>query len=131
MLGTHQGIICYTLGQRRGLGVSSDGRLYVQHIDPAANTVTLTSGQGLYARTLEAGHINLIPCAALTAPLRVRAKVRYRQQAQSATVEQTGPDRLRVTFDQPQRAITPGQTVALYDGDVVVGGGTIERVKED
>ena len=131
VLGTHQGIICYTLGQRRGLGVSSDGRLYVQHIDPAANTVTLTSGQGLYARTLEAGHINLIPCAALTAPLRVRAKVRYRQQAQSATVEQTGPDRLRVTFDQPQRAITPGQTVALYDGDVVVGGGTIERVKED
>ena len=131
VLGTHRGIIHYTLGQRRGLGVSWAERLYVRRIDPAANTVTLTSGGGLYARELEAGHINLIPCAALSGPVRVQAKARYRQPPQSATAEQTGPDRLRVVFDQPQRALTPGQTVALYDGDVVVGGGTIDYVKED
>ena len=132
VLGQHEGIIAYTLGQRRGLGVSSaEGRLYVTKIDPAANTVTLGKNEALFAKTLEAGHINLIPCQRLTAPLRVQAKARYRHSAQNATVEQIGEDRIRVTFDQPQRAITPGQAVVLYDGDIVVGGGTIDTVLEE
>ena len=131
VLGRHEGIIAYTLGQRRGLGVSSaDGRLYVTKISPADNTVTLGKNADLFSRTLEADHINLIPCDKLTSPQRVQAKARYRHSAQPATVEQVGEDRIRVTFDQPQRAITPGQAVVLYDGDVVVGGGTIDTVLE-
>lgn len=132
ILGRHEGIIAYTMGQRRGLGVSSaNGRLYVTSIDPAANTITLSDNASLFARTLEADHINLIACNHLDTPIRVQAKVRYRQQAQPAVAEQIGPDRIRVTFDQPQRAITPGQAVVLYDGELVVGGGTIDRVMEE
>ena len=132
VLGQHEGIISYTLGQRRGLGVSSaDGRLYVTKIDPESNRVTLGKNEDLFARTLEADHINFIPFDSLNGPLRVQAKARYRQPAQPAVVEQVGEDRIRVTFDQPQRAITPGQAVVLYDGDIVVGGGTIHRVLEE
>ena len=131
VLGRHEGIIAYTLGQRRGLGVSSaDGRLYVTRIDPEANTVTLGSNEALFARTLEADTINFIPFDRLDKPLRVQAKARYRQQAQEAVVEQIGEDRIRVTFDHPQRAMTPGQAVVLYHGDLVVGGGTIRTVTE-
>ena len=132
VLGQHEGIISYTLGQRRGLGVSSaDGRLYVTKIDPESNRVTLGKNEDLFARTLEADHINFIPFDSLNGPLRVQAKARYRQTAQSAVVEQVGEDRIWVTFDRPQRAITPGQAVVLYDGDIVVGGGTIRRVLEE
>ena len=132
VLGRHEGIVRYTIGQRRGLGVSSaDGRLYVSRIDPEGNTVTLADNAALFSRVLEADGVNLIPVDRLDAPLRVQAKVRYRQQGQSATVEQIAPDRIRVTFDQPQRAVTPGQAVVLYDGDVVIGGGTIQRVMEE
>lgn len=132
VLGRHDGIISYTLGQRRGLGVSSaNGRLYVTHIDPAANTVTLSDNNALFARTVEADRVNFIPFDRLNAPLRVQAKARYRHGAQPAVVEQIGADRIRVTFDQPQRAMTPGQAVVLYDGDVVVGGGTIDKVLEE
>lgn len=131
VLGRHGGIVRYTIGQRRGLGVSSaDGRLYVTHIDPAANTVTLGPNEGLFSRVLEAREINFIPFDRLDAPLRVQAKVRYRQQGQPATVEQIGPDRIRVTFDRPQRAVTAGQAVVLYDGDVVIGGGIIDGIAE-
>lgn len=132
VLGRHEGIIAYTLGQRRGLGLSSaNGRLYVTKIDPTANTVTLSDNDALFARTVEADGVNFIPFDRLNAPLRVQAKARYRHAAQPATVEQIGPDRIRVTFDRPQRAMTPGQAVVLYDGDVVIGGGTIDKVLED
>lgn len=132
VLGRHEGIISYTLGQRRGLGVSSaNGRLYVTRIDPAANTVTLSDNHALFARTVEADRINFIPFDRLNAPLNVQAKARYRHGAQSAVVEQIGEDRIRVTFDQPQRAMTPGQAIVLYDGEIVVGGGTIDRVLEE
>ena len=77
---------------------------------------------------MEADDINFIPFDRLDRPLRVQAKARYRQQAQEAVVEQIDTDRIRVTFDAPQRAMTPGQAVVLYDGDTVVGGGTIDRV---
>jgi len=126
LLGRHCGIVNYTLGQRRGLGVSSNqGRLYVTGIDPAANTVILGPNEDLFSTTLTAKHINLIPCDTLPGPMRLKAKVRYRMPEQPCTAEQIGPDALRIVFDQPQRAITPGQSVVLYDGDYVMGGGVI------
>lgn len=127
-LGRHRGIVHYTVGQRRGLGVSSErGRLYVKEIRPRDNTVVLSGSGSLFARTLTAGRLNLIPCARLDGPVRLRAKIRYRMAEQSCTVEQTGEDAIRLTFDQPQRAITPGQTVVLYDGDLVVGAAVITQ----
>ncbi len=128
VLGRHTGIIDYTVGKRRGLGVSSSrGRLYVKEIRPADNAVILSGSDSLFARALEARELNLIACGRLDAPVRLRAKIRYRMAEQPCTVEQTGEDAIRLTFDQPQRAITPGQTVVLYDGDTVVGGAVIAR----
>ena len=126
VLGAHTGIIDYTLGQRRGLGVSSTrGRLYVKEVRPQDNSVVLSCNDSLYGSTLTAANLNLIACDHLSAPVRLRAKVRYRMAEQPCTVEQTGPDTIHLAFDQPQRAITPGQAVVLYDGDTVVGGATI------
>lgn len=127
VLGTHQGIIHYTVGQRRGLGVSSNqGRLYVQQVRPEDNAVVLGDNTSLFRRTLTARELNLIPMERLDAPLKVWAKVRYRMAPQPAVLEQTGPDTALVTFEQPQRAITPGQSVVFYDGDLVVGGAVIQ-----
>ena len=127
VLGEHRGLVRYTVGQRRGLGVSGGARLYVKELRPADNAVVLGDHTSLYGKTLEAVGLNLIPCERLDGPIRLTAKVRYRMAAQSCTAWQTGPDRLRVEFDQPQRAITPGQTVVFYDGDTVVGGATISK----
>ena len=124
-LGEHRELVRYTVGQRRGLGVSGGARLYVKELRPADNAVVLGDDASLYGRTLEAAGLNLIPCGRLEGPVRLSAKVRYRMAAQPCTAWQTGPDSLRVEFDRPQRAITPGQTVVLYDGDTVVGGATI------
>lgn len=124
VLGRHTGVIDYTVGQRRGLGVSSQrGRLYVKEI--RENAVILSGNDSLFERTLTANELNLIPCARLDGTVRLRAKIRYRMAEQPCAVEQTGEDSIRLTFDQPQRAITPGQTVVLYDGDLVVGAATI------
>jgi tRNA-specific 2-thiouridylase len=125
-LGRHRGMVRYTLGQRRGLGVAAQGRIYVTAKDLAANTLTLGPEEDLYSTTLVAGDINLIALEKLERPLRARVKTRYLQAEQWATVEQTGEDRLRVAFDEPQRAITPGQAAVIYDGDLVLGGGTIQ-----
>lgn len=125
VLGTHRGIIRYTVGQRRGLGLSFPEPMYVCSVNPSDNTVTLGKHQELFSRSLTAADINLISRSSIEKPLRLKAKVRYRQEEQWATVSQPEPDRLKILFDQPQRAITKGQAVVLYDGDVVVGGGTI------
>ncbi|MDR3343329.1 MAG: tRNA 2-thiouridine(34) synthase MnmA [Treponema sp.] len=125
VLGTHRGLIRYTIGQRRGLGLSFPVPMYVSAKSTTNNTVTVGTEQVLYAKTLTADTINLIACTELARPLRVTVKTRYLQAEQGAIVEQTGTDTLRVDFDTPQRAITAGQAVVLYDGDVVVGGGTI------
>ncbi|MCD8149479.1 MAG: tRNA 2-thiouridine(34) synthase MnmA [Clostridiales bacterium] len=125
ILGQHNGIIRYTVGQRKGLGIALGQPMYVKKIDPAANTVTLGTNEELFTTALTAKDINLISAEYLDAPMRVKAKVRYRHKEQWATAEQLDEDTLRVVFDEPQRAITAGQAVVLYDGDVVVGGGTI------
>lgn len=127
ILGRHRGIIGYTVGQRRGLGVSGGHRLYVGSKNCRDNTVTLTDNDRLFARRLLAGDINLIAVDRLEGPLRCRARIRYKQAEQPATAIQTGPDELTVVFDEPQRAIAPGQAVVLYDGDTVLGGGTIRQ----
>ena len=126
ILGTHRGMIHYTIGQRKGLGVALGRPMFVSHKDPLANTVTLSDNDALFSNTVLAKQIHWVALESLQAPLRVQAKIRYNMQAQPAVVEQIGEDRIRVVFDSPQRAITPGQSVVLYDGDYVVGGGIIE-----
>lgn len=126
VLGRHRGIIRYTIGQRKGLGLSLPEPMYVCAVSPSDNTVTLGRESELYSRVLTAKDINLISLSRIENPLRVQAKVRYRQKEQWATVIQIDADTLRVEFDEPQRAVTKGQSVVLYDGDTVVGGGTIQ-----
>lgn len=125
-LGEHKGLIRYTVGQRKGLGLALPAPLYVKEKDARKNTVVLSPESGLYQKELTASDINLIACAALESPVRVKAKVRYKQEEQQARIEQIGEDRVHVEFDAPQRAISKGQAVVFYDGDTVVGGGTIE-----
>lgn len=125
VLGEHKGIIRYTRGQRKGLGLALSKPMYVCGIDSSANKVILGDNKDLFSDSLDAEDINLIVTDRLDQPIRAEVKVRYSQSAQPATVWQTGEDRLHVEFDGPQRAITGGQAVVLYDGDTVIGGGTI------
>ncbi len=125
VLGTHKGIIRYTVGQRKGLGIASNEPLYVAAVNPVENTVTLAPERELYTKTLTAGNINLIAVEELKRPVRLMAKIRYRHQEEPATVTQNNDNTLTVVFDEPQRAITKGQSVVLYDGDIVFGGGII------
>lgn len=125
VLGTHKGIIRYTVGQRKGLGISSSEPLYVSEILPEENRVVLGTDEELFSKTLDAAKINLITCDSIPFPVKLKAKIRYRHKEQIATVEQTDDDRLHIEFETPQRAITKGQSVVLYDGDYVVGGGII------
>ncbi len=124
-LGTHRGIVHYTIGQRKGLGISAGHPLYVCGIEPETNRVVLGKNEDLFSDVLEAEDVNLISVPSLAEPMRVRAKIRYRHQEQPATAWMTQDGLLHVKFDEPQRAITRGQAVVLYDGDTVVGGGTI------
>lgn len=126
VLGRHKGLECYTTGQRKGLGISSNDPLYVVRKDLEAGTVVLGPDSALYSTALTAGRLNWISIPALTRPMQVTAKTRYSQKEAAATIEPLPDNRVRVTFQTPQRAITAGQAVVFYDGDVVVGGGTIE-----
>ena len=126
VLGTHKGIIKYTVGQRKGLGLALPCPMYVKEKDLANNKVILCKNEELFSRELYAKDINLITCDKIDKPLHIKARVRYNQAEQDAIVEQVGNNRLHIVFDKPQRAISKGQAVVLYDGDVVVGGGTIE-----
>ena len=130
VLGRHKGIIRYTIGQRKGLGLALKEPMYVKEVNTENNTVVLAREEELYDKVLTADDVNLISVEEIKEPMRVKAKVRYRQPEQWATVTQTGEDEIRVEFDEPQRAITKGQSVVLYDGDVIVGGGTIKTVGE-
>ena len=126
VLGQHKGIIRYTIGQRKGLGLALPAPMYVCKKDLENNKVVLCSNDELFSTELYANSINLISCDSIDKPLKIKAKVRYNQQEQPATVTQVDTDRLHIVFDKPQRAISKGQAVVLYDGDIVVGGGTIE-----
>ena len=125
VLGRHEGIFNFTVGQRKGLGVSSPSPLYVLQIDPVSHRVTVGADEELATRTLRARGLNWISIPGLTAPMRVRAKIRHRHEPAWAMLEPAGKDEVLATFDEPQRAVTPGQSAVFYDGDEVVGGGWI------
>lgn len=128
VVGKHCGAVCYTLGQRKGLGIALGEPVYVCSKDMSANTVTVGPEEALFATTVLAKDWNWFPFETLTAPVRVMAKARYRHIPQPATVYPEEDGTARVVFDTPQRAMTPGQTIALYDGDMVIGGGVITEV---
>ena len=125
VLGHHKGIVHYTVGQRKGLGISSDRRLYVCAIDPQDETVVIGHESDLYGREVELSDFNWISGKVPDTGLRCKAKIRYRHKEQPAYAVPIGDDKVRIIFDTPQRAITPGQAAVLYDGDIVLGGGTI------
>jgi len=130
VIGEHAGVHNFTVGQRKGLGVATGSPLYVIQIKNDTRQVVVGKDEELYSRTLRAHRVNLISTSELREPMRVAVKIRHKHQPASAVIESTesaGPDEVRVTFDEPQRALTPGQAAVFYDGDIVVGGGWIEN----
>jgi tRNA-specific 2-thiouridylase len=125
VIGRHEGIFNFTVGQRKGLGVAGPAPLYVLNIDPASHRVTVGADAEVVTRTLRARRLNWISIAELSSPMRVRVKIRHRHEPAWAMLEPAGGDEALATFDEPQRAVTPGQAAVFYDGDEVVGGGWI------
>jgi tRNA-specific 2-thiouridylase len=125
VIGEHSGIHNFTVGQRKGLGVATGSPLYVLQIKGDSKQVVVGDSENLYSRTLRARRVNLISVGDLTEPMRVTVKIRHRHEPAPATVEKSGDDEILVRFDEPQRAITPGQAAVFYDGNLVVGGGWI------
>jgi tRNA-uridine 2-sulfurtransferase len=125
VIGEHHGIHNFTVGQRKGLGVATGSPLYVIQINGEKGQVMVGKDEDLYTRTLRARRVNLISVPDLFQPMRVAVKIRHRHEPAPALLEKSGDDEVRVTFDQPQRAVTPGQASVFYDHDVVVGGGWI------
>lgn len=125
VLGRHRGLPFYTIGQRRGLGISSTHPLYVLGLDVESNRLLVGSNSDLYHQSLIAVDSNFISIADLTQPMQVMAKIRYRATASPALISKVGGE-VRVDFDTPQRAVTPGQSVVYYQNDCVVGGGIIK-----
>lgn len=127
ILGTHKGIIHYTIGQRRGIGLSFEGPRYVVDKDPVSNTVVIGLEEDLYKNGLIAEEVNWISIPSLSEPMAVTVKTRYSQKEAPATIYPGKDGAVTIRFDDPQRAITPGQAAVFYDGEKVVGGGTIIR----
>ena len=128
VLGEHKGIIRYTIGQRKKLGIISENPLYVCEIQPKTNTILLGEEKLLFAKEAYAEEFNWISGKTPSQAIRCKVKVRYRQEEQDAYVTPINNGSVKIVFDSPQRAITPGQAAVLYDGDTVLGGGTIYKV---
>ncbi|WP_027363485.1 tRNA 2-thiouridine(34) synthase MnmA [Desulfotruncus alcoholivorax] len=129
-IGRHEGIAFYTIGQRRGLGLAMGERVYVVGIDPARNAVIIGTEDALNRNSLIAGNLNYIAVEGITGVEKVEAQIRYNSKPQPAALTPVSGNRLRVDFDRPQRAITPGQAVVFYRGEELLGGGTIEALTE-
>ncbi|NLP48169.1 MAG: tRNA 2-thiouridine(34) synthase MnmA [Clostridiales bacterium] len=125
LLGQHEGIHKYTIGQRKGLGVSFGKPMFVKAKNIEDKTITLSSEEALYSSYLRADNLNLIPFESLESPRRFKAKTRYNQKEQWARIEQTDTDKVIVEFEQAQRAVAQGQTIVFYEDEYLVGGGTI------
>ena len=125
VLGKHAGIIRYTVGQHRGLGIDTPGKRYVCAVNAADNTVTLGEAGDLMRREAIVNDFNWIAGEAPASPIHCKAKLRYRQVEQPAVVTPRADGSVQILFDEPQRAVTPGQAAVLYDGEVVLGGGTV------
>jgi tRNA-specific 2-thiouridylase len=128
LLGEHRGIVYYTVGQRRGLFLNTPEPLYVLEIDAEQNALVVGPESGLYRTGLIAEDVNWVSIAPPDQALRASVKIRYRAPEVSATVDPIGDGRVRILFDEPQKSVTPGQAVVVYDGDLLLGGGTIDRV---
>lgn len=126
ILGKHKGIIHYTVGQRKGLGISMGRHIFVTKKDAESNTVTLADEDRLFTDKVVINNINLIPFDSFEGKIRVKAKIRYRHAESDAYAEITGEDEITLTFDEPQRAPAKGQSAVMYDGDYVIGGGIIK-----
>lgn len=126
VIGRHRGIHNYTVGQRKGLGIAAGRPLYVVELDRASNRVVVGDDSELRATVCEIRDVNWISFAALEAPVRADIKIRHRHEPAAATIEPLGQTSARVIFDEPQRAVTPGQAAVCYSGDVVLGGGWIK-----
>jgi len=127
-LGEHEGVAFYTIGQRKGLGLAAARPYYIVSLNPERNEVTVGFEEDLRASAFVAADMNFIAIEKLAGPLSAGAKIRYNAAPAAATISPLGNDQVKVEFEQPQKAITPGQAVVFYDGDLVIGGGTIERV---
>jgi tRNA-specific 2-thiouridylase len=125
VIGQHSGIHNFTVGQRKGLGVATGSPLYVIQIKGNSGQVVVGNSEELYSRTLRARRVNLIAVDDVTEPIRVTVKIRHRHEGAAARLEKSGDDELLVTFDEPQRAVTPGQAAVFYEADTVLGGGWI------
>lgn len=128
ILGRHKGIINYTIGQRKGLGISLGRPTYVVRIDPDTNTVVLGDNEDVFSKGLIASDLNFVAIEGLQSSMDVKAKIRYAARETPATIRPVEGGKVEVMFEEPARAITPGQSVVFYDGDIVVGGGTIDKV---
>lgn len=128
-LGGHKGIAYYTIGQRRGLGITHPRPLYVVGLDVERAAVIVGTSEHLWSDELVAENVNWISITKLKEPMRVEARIRYRHEASPATISPLEDGSVHVRFDAPQRAITPGQATVFYSGDVVVGGGVIQAAK--
>jgi tRNA-specific 2-thiouridylase len=126
VLGEHSGIHNFTVGQRKGLGVATGSPLYVIQIKGDSRQVIVGDDENLYSKTLITRRTNLIAFDEMREPMRVSVKIRHRHEPAAAVLEKTAADEILVTFDEPQRAITPGQAAVFYEQDVVVGGGWIQ-----
>ena len=126
-LGQHQGIMSYTIGQRKGLQIAAEEPLYVTAIEPDQNAVIVGTREQTYGKEMVAGELNWIAMPALDRPIKVKARVRYRHPEAEATVIPQENNIVYIKFAEPQMAITPGQAVVFYDDDTVIGGGTIIR----
>jgi len=124
-LGEHKGILFYTIGQRKGMGIAVGEPLYVVDIDRERNAIIAGKEEDIYADELIATQVSYIEGKKLTGPIEVKAKIRYSTQEAEAILISKGEDKVRLKFKQSQRAITPGQAVVFYRGDEVIGGGTI------
>ncbi len=127
VLGEHQGILFYTVGQRKGLGMAVREPLYVVSIDKKKNAIVVGKDSDVYADELVATRVNYVDRKRLTESIKVKAKIRYGARETEAIVTPLDKDEVQIKFRKPQRAITPGQAVVFYDGDVLVGGGTIAK----
>ena len=125
VVGRHKGAVCYTRGQRKGLGLAMGAPVYVCSKDMQQNTVTVGPNEALFSKALRAKDWNWIPFPSLDSPMKVTAKIRHSQMDLAATVYPERNGLARVEFETPQRAVTPGQAVVLYNGDLVIGGGII------
>ncbi len=128
IVGNHDGYLFYTIGQRRGVGVSMNRPVYVTAIDAKSNVITVGQEEELFSKGLRAASVNFIPFERPAEAMRITAKIRYNDPGHPATITQTDNDTVELFFDEPQRAITPGQSAVFYRDDLLIGGGIIEQI---